>query len=366
MTRLDRTAILVRCAFAVVAATGIAVLVMEYVRSPHGQWDAWAIWNQKARFLFRGGRAWIDMMEVGWSNPGHPMLVSTSVARLWAYAGREATAIPAALAGLFGAAIVGAVIAALDPRRNRSWVAGALVAAPTTFLHQIAAQTADLPLSLYVLLTVVLLRTIALTPSTPERRSLLIVAGVVVGISAWTKNEGLVLFAATTLLIAWWSLVARRLRPVAWWLAASTPLVLIVIWYKVAVAPVAPEYMPQSEGVGSMTGRLIEPGRPLVVLKSAWHYWLAWGGTYAAGILPLVTLAAGAASFVPAGRPLRGLLLTLLVMFAGYCAIWLIAPFDPVWLISTTFDRLLIQLWPALVVIAFSLTDADVPVTSNR
>jgi hypothetical protein len=362
VSALDRTAVLVRCVFAIVMALGAATLVMEYVRAPHGQWDAWAIWNQKARFLFRGGRDWTAMMEVGWSNPGHPMLVSTSVARLWAYAGHEATLIPAMVAALFGAAIVGGVVAALDPRRNRAWIAGALVLAPTTVLHQIAAQTADLPLSLYVLLTIVLLRAIALRPSTStEQRSLLILAGLIAGIGAWTKNEGLVLFAATTVLVAWWSVVARRIGPLGWWLAASTPLVLIVLWYKVAVAPVAPEYMPQSEGVGSVARRFLDPARPLLVVTSAWHYWLAWGGRYAAGILPAVTIAAGATAFVRAGRPLRGLLLTLCVMFAGYSAIWLIAPFDPSWLIATTFDRLMIQLWPSLVVIAFSVTDAGSP-----
>src|SRR5205085_6583143 len=120
---LTRADILVRIAFVLVALTAAATLAVEYVRSPHGQWDAWAIWNQKARFLVRGGANWEDMMGVSWSNPGHPMLVSTSVARLWAYAGREATLIPAVLAMLFGAAIVAAVIAALDSRRQRAWIA---------------------------------------------------------------------------------------------------------------------------------------------------------------------------------------------------------------------------------------------------
>ena len=32
-------------------------------RSPHGQWDAWAIWNQKARFLFRAGD---ELDRVAW------------------------------------------------------------------------------------------------------------------------------------------------------------------------------------------------------------------------------------------------------------------------------------------------------------
>ncbi len=47
---------ILRAAFGI-AATGraLAAVVMFILASPHGEWDAWAIWNQHARFLFRGG-----------------------------------------------------------------------------------------------------------------------------------------------------------------------------------------------------------------------------------------------------------------------------------------------------------------------
>ena len=72
---------LVRAACVAVIAASCAVPVIEYLKSPHGQWDAWAIWNQKARFLFRAGEGWTASMSIPWSAPGHPILVSLSVPR---------------------------------------------------------------------------------------------------------------------------------------------------------------------------------------------------------------------------------------------------------------------------------------------
>lgn len=30
-------------------------VLIRYLNNPHGEWDAWAIWNMRARFVFRGG-----------------------------------------------------------------------------------------------------------------------------------------------------------------------------------------------------------------------------------------------------------------------------------------------------------------------
>ena len=141
---------LARGAFVVVAAAAVAVPVIEYLAAPHGQWDAWAIWNQKARFLYRAGDGWTASMALTWAQPGHPVLVSASVARLWAYAGGELTAVPALLSGVYGATVIAVVMGALNVRRTRAWVAGSVLVAPFAFSHLVAAQTADLPVSMLV------------------------------------------------------------------------------------------------------------------------------------------------------------------------------------------------------------------------
>jgi len=49
-------------------------------------------------------------------------------------------------------------------------------------------------------------------------------------------------------------------------------------------------------------------------------------------------------------------LLLLIAMFAGYTLVYVITPLPLEWQISTSFDRLLVQLWPALVWTAFQLS----------
>ena len=49
-------------AFSFFGILGCALIafILFSVAEPHGGWDAWAIWNLRARFLFRGGEVWRD------------------------------------------------------------------------------------------------------------------------------------------------------------------------------------------------------------------------------------------------------------------------------------------------------------------
>ena len=155
---LTTTDWLVRGLFGVVVAFAVVSAVAAYVAAPHGGWDAWAIWNQKARFLYRGDAGWMALLAIDWSNPAHPLLVPMTVARLWAYAGGESTIVPATVAMVFGAAIVTAVVGALDARCARAWIAGSVLLAAGTFVQQIASQQADVPFAFFLVSTLIVLR----------------------------------------------------------------------------------------------------------------------------------------------------------------------------------------------------------------
>lgn len=111
---------------AVVVVLGLAGLaVTTYaatsVAAPHGSWDAWAVWNVRARFLFLGvPAAWHDAfvppsIEVA----DYPMLVPAAVARLWTFAGADSVVVPVALAAAFAAAVV--VVAAAPSSLPPAW-----------------------------------------------------------------------------------------------------------------------------------------------------------------------------------------------------------------------------------------------------
>ena len=90
----------------VVVAVALVVSAVAFARAsrvmPHGGWDAWAIWNLRARFLLRAGAGWRSAFspDLLWSQIGYPLLLPLSVARTWAYGG-ESTFAPAAVAAVF-------------------------------------------------------------------------------------------------------------------------------------------------------------------------------------------------------------------------------------------------------------------------
>ena len=95
--------LMISLGFLALLALAVASSWLGWARFPHGQWDAWSIWNLRARSIFRGAPDWPALFSpaIAWSNPDYPLLLPLTVARLWAYEGREGTAIPAMVAMLF-------------------------------------------------------------------------------------------------------------------------------------------------------------------------------------------------------------------------------------------------------------------------
>ena len=357
--RLTTTDWLVRVLFGVVAVVAAATAVAEYIAAPHGQWDAWAIWNQKARFLFRGGDEWTAVLAIDWSNPSHPLLVSTAVARLWAYAGAELTIVPAMLGVVFGAAIVAVVMGALDVRRARAWIAGSVVLAPGTFVQQIVSQQADVPFALFMVSTLVMLRAdkIASWLESRDGRGPLLLAGTLASMAAWTKNEGALLVVASALFVAWMAVRGGQSRRMTWWVVGAAPVLLTLVWFKLTVAPVPPPYLSETPTFATLAEGLFGPERRAIVDALIWQRVSAWGGPMATGVVPLGLVAVALVAVMRTGRSTRAMLAAVGVMLVGYYAIYLLTQLDVEWLVSTTFDRLMVQIWPSLVLAAF-FTDA--------
>jgi hypothetical protein len=355
---------LARVGFAVVAAIVVGSLLAHYAASPHGEWDAWAIWNQKARFMFRAGRGWTASLAIAWSNPSHPLFVSLSVARLWGYAGAELTAVPALLGAVYAAATAAAVVGALDARRSQAWIAGAVLIAPATFALLAAAQTADLPLALFIVATLAMWREgeMQAAPGSAEERRDVLLTGLLSSLAAWVKNEGLVFLGVMLLLVAWRTVRARRPVLLLEWAAGATPVTLTFIWLKRVIAPVAAPYFADAAG-HSMLSPVLDPQRHQAVLGVIEHMFPLWGGPGASGALLLVLLAVLAALW-RTPRAAWPPVAACAIMLASYYAVWVLSPLDPQWLVSTTFDRLFLQLWPTLLVVAFAprLSAAPTPV----
>ncbi|MCS6850029.1 MAG: hypothetical protein NZ700_02530, partial [Gemmataceae bacterium] len=325
---------------------------------PHGGWDAWAIWNLRARFLYRAGDDWglAFSDRLAWSHPDYPLLLPANVVRGWLWAGSETLAVPQLLAGLFTLGTTGVLIAALTLLRSATvgLLAGAVLLSSPLFLEVGAAQYADVPFALSLTAAAALLALHDRHPLTSLR--LVVVAGVFAGLSAWTKNEGwlsIVALATVRVLVAVgrgsWRAMGRDLG--AFFLGLG-PVLLVLVQFKWMLAP-ANDLL--AAGVKHWHERLLDAGRYAAIAGQLVHD-LARVNPELFLVLAVYALLLGIASG-PGSSPERsGLVLLLVLMLAGYGGVYLfLSAADLAWHLQSSLYRLVVQLLPLALLTFFDI-----------
>jgi hypothetical protein len=178
-------------------------------------------------------------------------------------------------------------------------------------------------------------------------------------LAVWTKNEGAVFLIASALLVAWIGLRHGRARDMAWWVAGAAPVLALVAWFKLVLVASAPVYGPST--TAAALDYALSADRHDRVIGLMWPFFLTWGGPWAGLSLPVVMCAAVGLALTPAGRSGRGVLAVVAVMLFGYYGAYLVTSMDLTWLVATTYERLIMQVWPALVLAASSVGDGVIP-----
>lgn len=368
----DRPPVRARSAEAVVlvaCVAAVALLTAWFVASAsvqtHGVWDAWAIWNARARFLARG---WPDVWPDAFTrrptvpHADYPLLLPLSVARVWMLGGVETTAVPIAVAAIFAGGVLGVVGTSIARVRGRlqGFVAVVCLVASATFVTQTSAQIADVPIAFF-LVAAVAAADLAIARGAAGG-SLWAVAGASACLAAWTKNEGLVFAGAFGALAAAWLLVRRRdWRAVLWLAAGAAPVVGAIALFRL-------RYAPPSEYVGAMTGAQIlarlhdAPRLHQILAAIGTELWSS--GTRAIGPLPILV---ACVALVGVARPISRAaviaLAAILVVLAADIVVYDNTPYDLTWQLQTSADRVVMQLFPALIWIGLRLAR---PVGASR
>jgi len=145
-----------------------------------------------------------------------------------------------------------------------------------------------------------------------------------------------------------WRSAARRC---AIFLAGALPGLLLAVWFKVALAPPDPLAGQLTVGLGQ---KLANPGRWLQVaggfLKQAWELYC-----FPAPPLALLAVTGGLLRLRPRHPRSATPWLAVLLVLAGYFAIFLVTKDDLDWLFGTALERLYLHVWPALVLAVFLL-----------
>jgi len=328
-----------------------AMAFLESTRqAPYGQWDAWAIWNLRARFLYRSNaRFWLDGFTplLNWSHPDYPLLLPAFIARTWSLLGRESQSVPIALGFFFSFGPAGLMATSLSVLRGtrHGLLAGLSIAATPALYVQGASQYADVPVAFFVLATLACM-TLA---DRFDGDGFAVLAGAAAALAGWTKNEGIEWFCA--FLAA--RMIVGRSRHLTAFLAGAAPVLAVILLFKAEVAP--PGDIFGAAGRSGMIGRLLDTGRYVLISRKIMEHIWYFGPLL---VSPFAILAGFlfAAGVQPEDRDriaLRTATLALFFTSAAYCLVYVLHPQDLPWLLMTTLHRLMVQLWPGIVFAVF-------------
>lgn len=336
------------------ALLGLVLEVLE-TRSrafPHGGWDAWSIWNARARFLYLGEAEWRTgfCIEAEAGHPDYPLLLMGMVCQLWCWVG-EASERAAASLGIVSTVMTSAlVLGAVGALRGGfvGWIAFAAWFGSWNLLRRSYEQCADIPMSACCIGSVVLLE---FSRTRPEKVVLAGLSGAFASAAAWTKNEGIVfalVMLATVTVTAW-----RRLWAFA---MGAAPFGSVLLWFKLNLAP-ANDLVVATSGE-SLLNRLTDVSRIGKVGEAFATELLRFGepmSTWPAlsiGMLPILIVAAirGIWWTRPAERRQAAVALAVfMVMAVAYFVVYVLTPKDLEWHLNSSLDRLVIQIWPVAI-----------------
>jgi hypothetical protein len=358
-----------------IAGTLLVVLLLAtgamgqaWDRNPQGNWDAWSIWNLRAKFLAAPNvgpndvapndmgsnrasrtpiaRAWSPLLTE--THPEYPLLLSAAIARCWGLppsGPAVSDIVPIAIGYTFFLSLIAVVTGGIAIARGAlaGLIAGLTLAASGALLHEVPSQYADVPLAAYLGCAVVFL----LIDSSIWRP---IWAGVFAGFAAWTKDEGAMFCVVLAILLAAacvWDRPRRREFPRV--ILGMLPGALTFGLFKAFLAPhVTAQF---SAGVLS---RLANMGRWEVVLAGVASQIASLGAGWFHPVFIVAAFAIGAGFRVDSRRDpyFPALLCSALAvaMLGGYCAAMVTSPDDSAWQTGTAAGRLMVQWWPLAVI----------------
>jgi hypothetical protein len=346
-------------AFLVVAVAALGSFLATSREHPHGDWDAWMDWNLRARMILRGGADWQTAFTglLPWSHPDYPLLLQSLVVRSWLYAGRETQAGPALVALIFTFATVAVLVASLWSLRspNQGMLAGLVLLSTPLFLVQGAAQYADVPLACFLLLVLAFL---ALHADHGDRtRGFAALAGFSAGLAIWTKNEAaafVVALVATHLFVA-----LRQGRPTVTaharaFAAGFAPVLCLVLFFKLRLAP--PNDLISGLGIERTLSRLATPERYQIIAREFKNRIAGFGSNGLVSATWLVVAYVLAAWTSPRARGhswVSTAAIAILLVLVGHGTVYLTMSDELTRHLNNSLDRLLLQLWPAVLFLAF-------------
>ncbi|MFP4473060.1 MAG: hypothetical protein ACLFPX_04210 [Candidatus Omnitrophota bacterium] len=228
---------------------------------PHGGWDAWQVWNFKARFLLLADQGqWHNMFlpELWRNSPHYPLLLPLINVWVWIFAGAQNLTAP-----LSTAITLTLMVGGLTFGTVRMWTKNLPAAVLTVLLifssfHYLRLsfnQYCEVVVSFYLLAGLAC----AILAQRKNKAGMNVLAGIFLGILPFSKPEGLVAAGLALLIIPWicrprqTSLIKNTVILWAAALAAAVPSIIFILWL--------------SPGNQTMINGLLSAGHPSTWLR---------------------------------------------------------------------------------------------------
>jgi hypothetical protein len=279
--------------------------------------------------------------KTGTNHPGYPLLTSSFISRTWTLLGDTRSSTPAWFGLMLPVVTLGALFGSVEILVGETFglLAVLIVLATEGFVSQVTAQYADIPLSYYLLSSLALLVISEWSPP------VLFLSGTFAGLAAWTKNEGWPFVAFLCIIAAW-----RGGRRAVQWIGAGAAVpLLFTLAFKMylvdgreAIFARTPSDALKMIGSGGRWGEILGS-----FLGSFWTLGFPWAHPFL-----LMGILVWAFGFT---KKQWWLLIPAAGLLAADFGIYLITADDLTWHLNTSNNRLIVQVWPAMVFAFFMM-----------
>ena len=321
--------------------TGLLIFLKYYINNSLGSWDGFRIWNTKAEFMFRDISLWKNMFLQPHflSHNDYPLFLPSSTARIWQYTGNDNSVFNITLAIIFTFSAVYMLYFAIKHFQNKKIAqlfATVLMLTPV-FLVNGASQCADIPLSLFILASI-----ISLFLYFEKKNSHFLIFGTVfAGFSAWVKNEGLMFFLVFLLVTGVYFLYKKSYKNLFYTAAASLPFIALIFLFKLLCN--SPNDLIAGFFAFKTYTHLFDLHNYLMIIKSLVlmlieRFWLLF--------LLIIPLIKGVKLCKNNKEAFYLSLVIFILMCLGYFMTYILSPHDLDWLLTYSLDRIILHVLP--------------------
>ncbi len=309
--------------------TGKTIAIAER----YGEWDAWAIWNLQAKYLADPIHWKKMLLNTKNGHPDYPLLVPGIIAFFTRLLGNARVEV-VSFAFSFWIAVLIPVVLFMQTLRKSFILAIVLLwffATDTFYIARGASMYADTTLAFFFMAALISVRQ-------QENKYLWhIVAGACIGGCSWTKNEGVVLSLIFLAFYVRQLFIQRLLKPFV--LGAIFP-VTVFVFFKVVYAPA--NDMVGGQNIHTLQ-QLLDTSRYQLIYR-----YFTDNIQQKFGTLKILVLLYLSYHLLKRKMPDKQFFLVSICL-ATYFIIYVLSVQDLEWHLSTSADRLLHQLMPAMV-----------------